>query len=175
MARTKSAKSSGGAQTWLATQLGISQQRLSKLVNSDGWRFGRGPWTWKQLPAIRAHVNERRALNNATAGAFDEDGKEATDATIEALSKNPERVAKIKLIIERTAKLKLERELLAGGYLKKEDVDANRVAQIHAVRAKMQEIPLRASLLAHKPEPAITAILTEWMKEVCDYFATPQA
>jgi hypothetical protein len=160
-----------GGQVWLAKELGVTQQRVSKLASSEDWTFGKGPWTDAQVPKIKAHVKARRTLNNATAGAYDEPQIDETDDAIKSLSKNPERVARIKLIIERTAKLKLERELLAGGYIRKEDADKESVARVYSVRAKLQEIPLRASLIAHKSETECEAIISDWMREVCDFYA----
>lgn len=151
-------------QLWLAKKLGISQPRVAKLVKDPDWPFGKGPWKAGDVPAIQRHMSERRAGNNATAESAD-------DNAIAALSRNPEKVARIKLVVERTAKIKLERELLAGGYLKKEDVEKDRITRVYAVRAKMMEIPLRCSLIAHKSEAECEAILTDWMKDVCDHFA----
>lgn len=153
--------------TWLAKQVDVSVQRLGELV-----REGRAPkkekYTAADAKSLKAHLLESRAANNATAGDLEESGDESA---IEALSKNPERVARIKLIIERTAKLKLERELLAGGYVKKEDVEKDRLARVYSVRAKLQEIPLRASLIAMKTEAECERILGDWAREVCDYYA----
>ena len=82
-----------------------------------------------------------------------------------------EQEARIKLIVERTAKLKLEREIAAGCYVRKEDVEEAAVRKVYAARALLQEIPLRASLIAHRPERECERILTDWVKEVCDYYA----
>lgn len=149
-----------------AKRFGVSQPRVSQL-EKDG-RIPRGDVTEADAKRIGRQLNDARAANNASAAGLEESGDE--DA-IQALSKNPERVARIKLIIERTAKLKLEREMLAGGFLKKEDVDKEATARVFSVRAKMQEIPLRASLIAHKSEAECERILNDWMREVCDYYA----
>ncbi len=157
-----------GGQAWLADRLDVSQPRVSQLV-ADGRIPRKSQYTKGDVDAAKAVLLDARAGNNATIGALEEDDN---DAAIRALSKNPERVARIKLLIERTAKLKLEREMLAGGYVKKEDEDKRDTAKVYAVRAKMQELPLRASLIAHKTERECEAIITDWMREVCEYFAT---
>jgi hypothetical protein len=147
----------------------VSQPRISQIIKSGDWPFGKGPWTQAQLPAIEAHLKDRRSSNNATAGHEEESS--STEDAIAALSKNPERVARIKLLIERTAKIKLERELLAGGYIKREEAERQSLARTYSIRAKLQEVPLRSSLIAHKSEAECERILSDWMREVCDYYA----
>lgn len=156
-----------GTQSWLAKQVGKSQGRIAQLV-----REGRIPkkknYTDADIAPTKAVIKEGRAANNATAAVLeDADGDDA----ILAIARNPERKARVLLLIERTAKIKLERELLAGGYIKKEEAEKERVTRVFSVRAKLQEIPLRASLIAHKSEAECEAILRDWVKEVCDYYA----
>src|SRR5687768_14015718 len=103
-------KASGGGQAWLAKELRISQPRVSKLINLPDWPFGRGPWKPADLPGIRTHVSARRSVNNATAGAYDETPATDDPSGMKALARSPERVARVKLMIERTALVKLERE-----------------------------------------------------------------
>jgi hypothetical protein len=149
-------------------RLGLSQPRISKLLADPDWSFGGPPWTEQTAKQIEAFLKERRAANNATAAEME---AEDPDAAIRALSKNPEKIARVKLIVERTAKIKLERELLAGGYIKKEDAEKESIARVFSVRAKLQEIPLRASLIAHKSEAECERILSDWAREICDYYA----
>ena|SRR5687768_6043116 len=160
-------RTKGRGQSWLAEQAGVSQPRISKLV-SDGRIPRKQEYTEADVVAAIAMLDEGRATANATASDLEASGDESA---IQALSKNPERVARIKLIIERTAKLKLERELLAGGYIRKEESDKDKIARVFSVRAKLQEIPLRSSLIAHKSEAECERILADWMREVCDYYA----
>ena len=152
----------------LAARLKVSGPRLSQLLAESDWSFGKAPWSESQAVKIDAHLKARRSMNNATAGAVEES---ADDAAIATLSKNPERVARIKLIVARTAKIILDRELLAGGYIRREDVEREAVARVYSVRAKLQELPLRASLLAHKSEAEIERQLTEIAREICDHYA----
>lgn len=159
-----------GSQTWLAERLGITQGRVSQLVK-DGRIPRRATYTEADVKAAKQTLREARAGANRTVSQVEDEAESGNDSAIQALSKNPERVARIKLLIERTAKLKLERELLAGGYVKKEDADKEAVGRVFSVRAKLQEIPLRASLIAHKSEAECERILTDWMREVCDYYA----
>lgn len=154
-------------QGWLGKRLNCTQQRVSQLV-ADGRIPKKTNYSDADVERAKAAMLEARAGNNATAGDLEESGDESA---IQALSRNPERIARIKLIIERTAKLKLERELLAGGYIKKEDAEKERIARVFSVRAKLQEVPLRASLIANKSEAECERILTDWVKEVCDFYA----
>lgn len=160
-------------QQWLAGQLGITQGRVSQLVK-DKRLPRKSEYSVADVKSAKAMLRAARAAANATAtSASDSADAElsASDAAIREISKNPERVARIKLLVERTAKIKLERELLAGGYIRKEDVEKDATARVYSVRAKMQEIPLRAALIAHKSEQEAERILTDWMREICDFYA----
>lgn len=154
----------GHGQAWLAEGI-CSQPRIAELV-AEGRIVKKKSYTSADRKALRAMLQEARALNNATAG--DEDNETA----IQSLSRNPERIAKIKLIVERTAKIKLERELLAGGYLKKEDVERDLQARVYSVRAKMQELPLRAALIANRSEAECEGIIESWVKEICEHYSS---
>jgi len=162
-----------GNQSALATRLGVNQQRIAKLIRDQEWRWPKNaPWSEKQAAQMDAWLSDRRASNNFGASRLEADAEEDDDeSAIRALSKNPERIARIKLIIERTAKIKLEREMLSGGLMKREEVERQWLQRVYSVRAKMQEIPLRASLIAIKSEAECERILTDWMREVCEYYA----
>jgi hypothetical protein len=154
-------------QAWLGKRLGISQGRVSQLV-TQGRIPRKAAYTDADVRKLKPRLMDDRAANNAASVEMEEGGE---DDAIKALSRNPERIARIKLLVERTAKIKLERELLAGGYIKKEEAERERVARIFSVRAKLQEIPLRSSLIAHRSEAECERILTDWVKEVCDFYA----
>lgn len=158
----------------MAGRLGITEPTLSVAINRDDWTFGRAPWTAAQVQAIRVELADRRARHNATSGKVEDEadgGDETAADAIAKLVRNPEKAARVKLIVERTAKIKLERELLAGGYVAKADVDKDMQSRVFSVRAKLGELPLRASLIAHKTETECERILIDWAKEVCDYYA----
>jgi hypothetical protein len=157
-------------QTWLATQLGLSQGRVSQLVR-DGRIPRRAAYDDADVRTARRILADARAANNATSAQVEADADDGNAAAIAAITKSPERVARIRLLIERTAKIKLERELLAGAYLKKETVENAGVAAVYVVRAKMQELPLRASLIADKPEAEAAQILQQWANEVVKFYA----
>src|SRR5579862_147869 len=116
--------------TWLAGKLGITKQRVSQLKQQEEWRWGDGPYNIAQAKQIKAWIDDKRALNNAASSVFSED--EDAVSSIDSLARSPERVAKIKLIIERTAKIKLEREMLAGGFVRKEEVERIELARVYS-------------------------------------------
>src|SRR5688572_3570270 len=129
-----------------AKRFGVTQQRVSELQREG--RIPSGPITEAKAGEVEQQLAEARSVNNATAATVEES---ADDPELREMEKKyPERAVRIKLIIERTAKIRLERQMLAGGYRKREDVEKEDVAKVYSVRAKLQEIPLRSSLIAHK-------------------------
>jgi hypothetical protein len=138
-------------------------------MQTPDWRWGSGPWTESQAAEINQHLDDVAAAANATAAQHED--REDADSAIRALTRNPEKAARIKLIIARTSKLELERALLAGNYIAKADVEQAQITRIHAVRAKLQELPMRASLIAGKTDLECERILLDWAKEICDHFA----
>lgn len=153
-------------QTGLATALGVTQQRVSELVR-EGRIPRKAKYTADDAKAAREMLTVARAGNNATAGNDDDD----PEGAVERLKLNPEKLARIKFLIERTAKVKLERELLAGGYVKKTDVQAGLLARVYSIRARLAELPLRAHLLIGKTEVEIESILRDFARETCDHYA----
>jgi hypothetical protein len=161
-----------GSQAWLALQLGISQPRVSTLVSEPDWPFARSSWSVKDVAAIRSYLQDRRATNNASIAADEDAGDDAAIAQIAAINRSPERVARIKYLIEQTAKVKLQRELLAGVYVRREDVEKERVARVFSVRSKLGELPGRAAQIAGRDATECERILADWVREICDYYAT---
>jgi hypothetical protein len=162
--------------TELAAALGVSRPAVSKRASSPGWRWGKGPFTAAQVREIRADQRDRRAMNPAGDGRGhdaddDADAGKTLDQALAELRASPERSAKIKLIVARTGKIELEKALLAGQYVKLEEVESGRVARVRAVRAKLQEIAARSPLIANKSEIDAETLLTGWMREACECFA----
>ncbi len=133
--------------TELAAKVGRDKSSVSRWIAREDWPFGQAPWPLAIVPKVEAWWDEHIGINPTLQDA------------------------KLNLLIERAAKVRMERELLAGLYMKKEEVERGQVQRIYSVRAKMQEVPLRAHLLVGKTEMEIEAILTDWMRGICDYYA----
>jgi hypothetical protein len=161
-------------QSQAAVAAGTDQPQLSKWERAGFLKKPAGhQYTQGDVEKIKLVAAERRACTNRTAAMSDAAAE--TEGTLEhalgQLRLNPEKAARVRYLIEKTASVKQRRELEAGGWLRKEDVDSANVRKIYVVRAKMQELPIRAHLLVGKTEVEIERELTAWMKEVCDYFA----
>lgn len=155
-------------QAWLAGKLGVSQQRVSELIHEESWRWGQKNWTDQELTEIREELNRRRGENNATADLEDsEDGRDLA----RALKRDPLKLAKLKKLIKETALIELNTGLKRGDFLPRAEVEAERLTRIEAVKLKMGQLPLRANLIANKPEDECEKILMQWMKEICNAFA----
>lgn len=193
MAKTKSKPSARpskiSGQTALADALGVSQQRVSELMRDPDWRWPRKSWSSDHVHEISSWLNRRRSENNATA---DEISDDAAADVLGSLKRDPVKVAKLKKLIEETTLIKLNRQLKEGNYILKSEVQEERTMRIEAVKLKMQQIPLRAKdvqamfhaaivrqLNDHELirrmeeglEGRIEAMLTHWMKEICNAFA----
>ena len=118
-------------------------------------------------------MQDKRANANATASAEPEPSDR--DLAIRELTANPEKAARIKLLIARTSKIEMERSLLAGEYVKREDLKRDQVAKVLAVKTKLVEFPRRAALIANRSVVEVEAVLTEWMQEACAAFAGTEA
>ena len=57
------------SQAWLARKLGVSQQRVSKLIQHDEWEWPARDWTDAEVAEITAWIEERRDEANAGASA----------------------------------------------------------------------------------------------------------
>jgi urease accessory protein UreE len=161
-------------QTEAAAAVGIKRPQLSRWEGKgDLPKPAGGVYTDADVERIKAYRIEARLNASRTKGEAEEAAgiTEDSDAGIRQLRLNPEKAARVRYLIEKTASVKLDRELKAGGYLKHEDVEAANVRKVYAVRAKLQELPMRADLLAGKTVVEIEGLLTAWMKEVCEHFA----
>lgn len=156
----------------LADAVGLSPGRISQIVNGGGWPFGRGPWSRADVDAIRGHIASRRSENNATAVAS-ATAEGVIDDGLRALhSLTPLNKAKLKLTLERAASVKFDRELKAGGFVQREEIERERVARVFAIRGRLSDLPLRAHLLVGKSEREIEVAIREWAREICNFFAS---
>lgn len=174
--KTKKALAAKRGQGWLASLLGVSQQRVSKLVAREGWRWGKADWTDAQVVEIRAFVESLRAENNATAANTGETpvplgaGDIVDPRELLKLVDSPKDRIKLIAIVERAAKVQLDRELLLGGFVKKDIVEAERIARVQAVRAELGNIRLLAIRLEGRTAREIETELENWAQDVCRTF-----
>jgi hypothetical protein len=78
---------------------------------------------------------------------------------------------KLALMIERLAKLKLQREIMLGNFVDREGVESLRVEAIARTKAKLTELPMRAAQLVGMAEGDIAAALRAWAMEVVSMYA----
>ncbi|MGE0481268.1 MAG: hypothetical protein AB7Q17_12425 [Phycisphaerae bacterium] len=83
------------------------------------------------------------------------------ESGLDALRRQPLTAAKLKLTVVRAAKLELERDILAGEYVRKSDVEQALVRRVHAVRAAFESLPrqLAAELAALRDANQVEALL----------------
>lgn len=140
----------------LARALKLDEKAVRKYLADDRWTFRRTP-PWPR--SIVAKVSGWR--KSQLAQQPDGDESEA----LEGLS--AERKTKLKLVIERTAKLRLERELLAGKYLNRDDVEADLVARANEAKQTLQAVTSLAPRLIGKSESEVRALLADHVDLVC--------
>ena len=173
-------------QIWLAKRLKaegkpLSQQRVSQLIKREGWRWVKWGWTDAEIAEIKAWHAELREENPATTSDPTNDSKAAAALGIYLgdvvdphellkLVTKPEQRIKLTGVIERAAKVKVDRELLLGGYLKKEDVAEGRIARVQAVRAELANIRLLAIKMQGMTVIEMERVLEEWARGVCQKF-----
>lgn len=165
-------------QAWLAKRLKVTQQRVSRLLRRDGWRWPKYGWSDAEVKEIVEWVEVLREDNPATAteplgddvDASEVDGESLDPRELLKLVSKPEQRIKLLGVIERAAKVRVDRELLLGGYLKKEDVDAGRVARVQAVRAELANVRLLAIKMQGMSVIEMEGVLEDWARGVCQKF-----
>jgi hypothetical protein len=175
-------------QTWLRKRLKVSQQRVSQLIRREGWRWGKFGWTDAELKEIKAWHAELREENPATSSDPSVNPLDAAPAITAALMGDvvdpqellklvtkPDQRIKLMGVIERAAKVKVDRELLLGGYLKKEDVEAGRLSRVQAVRAELANVRLLAMKMQGMGVIEMERVLEDWARNVCEKFEGGQA
>jgi hypothetical protein len=157
-------------QRGLGDALGVTAKTINKYIHSGDWSFHKSKWSRALLPKIKAW----RQRHYPPEG--DDDGGDAIE-NIRAMP--PIKRAQLSVLVERAAKLKLQRELLLGGFVKKEELDKLKedqerrgVQQIAAVRHELVNIRLLAIKLESKDIRAMEAILEGYAKGICEKFAT---
>lgn len=152
----------------LAKRLGRSHVAVTNWRKRDDWPFGQsGPWpvdeirAWMERQIGRDNAAEWResqantalapapdnpppeAVADATPGAQDADPV-AGDMNAVVAQLGPERAAKLRLILERIATEKIKREIISGKYVELAEVEAGRVARVHAARTVLMQFIQRS-------------------------------
>lgn len=128
-------------------------------LTHPAWPFAKSPpWDGADVPRMKAWA----------ATAFEQQ-PEPTDPDTAAAMKDlsPERQAKLALVIERTAKVKLERELLAGRYIPRERVESDLLGRATEARRTLEAITSLAPRLAGRDEQHIRGELEAAVEHVC--------
>ena len=145
----------------LAELVERSNVAVSKWLKDSRWQFGPPPWPRAVVPQIKAWAAEMLAPNPAA-------GMVAADP----MDARTERRAKIRLLIERGTKLQIERQLLTGDLIRRQDVEDRECRQAQAVKQEL----MGAKLLALKMEGLTLLqreiLLENWARGVCNKFAT---
>ena len=156
----------------LGRALGISQKSASNLVRRDDWPFARVP-PWPRSLCVRMRswrlANLAEDPNPAQQKRTTGDDESALEMSLSEQVKmlSPLNQVRIRKIVEQTATIKFERELMAGGWLKKTDVDSGRLRRMDAVRRILQDLPARAAEFVGLDAVAMPAALEKWARSAC--------
>jgi hypothetical protein len=161
-------------QRQLAKALGVSAKTINKYIHSGDWPFDRSKWSRALLPKIKAWRQQHYPPEGQR---DDDDGGDDPIENIRAMP--PIKRAQLSVLVERAAKLKMQRELLLGSYVKKEELDKLKedherrsIQQIAAVRHELVNIRMVAIKLEGKDLRAMEAVLEEYAKSICEKFST---
>jgi hypothetical protein len=161
----------------LGEALGVTSKTAHKYVNDPRWvKAGlskTGPWSDAQVEKARVWRRKYYPSSAADAALVAELPGHAADPLSEIRDLSPVKKAQLQLVVERAAKLKIERELLLGGYLKKEDVDRGRIERVASVRQELANIRLLALKMEGKGLQDREQILEDWARAVCRKFERP--
>jgi len=149
------------SQAQLSAVIGVSRKTITEWLKRSDWPVRRrAPWSW-------ADVHKIRGWRKGLSGAAEREADQADTADgggngmLEALRTSPERLAKLRLHLVKREILELDRAIKAGEYVKLADVEAGRVARIHAVKTMLlsqrQRVELRVRTVV-KNEKTITKI-----------------
>src|SRR5689334_7738667 len=94
----------------LAKLLGVSAKTVNKYINGGDWTFHKSKWSRSELPKIKAW----RLRHYPPEGQQAEDDSGDDDPVENIRSMPPIKRAQLSVLVERAAKLKMQRELLLG-------------------------------------------------------------
>jgi hypothetical protein len=164
-----------GTQGSMATRLGITQQRLSKLVRDPDWPVSpKAPWTEADAKTVSAWKEERRKLNGASAAIDDGEavGAVGGDALAQIREMSPERKAKLQWLLTRTKKTQAELDEFLKNYIRRDEVEQQRTERVEAVKAALRALvhTLPPKVIGLGAE-AVERVLEAEFRAVCNGFA----
>lgn len=153
----------------LAKGIGRSPSNAHRIVHRGDWPFGTRPnkhWTAENvLPWVAANVRSNKA--------DPEDEQGALPFAEGQLSQKGQ--AELRLVRERTAKIRLDREIKAGRYMERQRVEAERLARIQVVKSALLALPRsvrqRADWLPAKSRGRLNTLLEKLVKDILEHFA----
>lgn len=151
----------------LAKELGRSNPTVLSYVKRQDWPFARkGPWKRSDLPKMRRWMAQTLAPDLANPDNVLEPDPVAD------LRLSPERLAKVRLLITRQAKLELERAILAGDFLDKAEERRRDLEKIQVVKSALQGLSRRLPpLLVGRSVDEISEIIREEATWIMQAFA----
>lgn len=143
---------------------GVTEAAVRKWLAHAEWKFPRTPPF--DVAAIRAWRRATLSENPAEKPGSDPPPQE------EKLTANSVAGSRVALNIQRAAKIKLEREILARKYTLNEDVDRQNIERITAIKSALFALARTASHeLAGQSAAAIEQILNDRFTALCNDFA----
>lgn len=147
-------------QSELAGALGISRTAVRKMTaKPDCPVQGPGPWPSSKLEEVKRWRAELRSPPTGTV---------AVPRDIESTN----RAVETKLKLERMLKVKLEREILQGEWVSREDVERGRAERIRYFRESLENWPaeLAAPLAALTDPRDVQSFLADRISELLDEY-----
>jgi len=147
-------------------------------MERDDWPFGdEPPWIIEDVKRWRNFTLSPNPANEAAdVPPKDRAHAPATAATLDDHTPgepiSAERKAKLAIALERAALLRIQREILAGKHVPKDEAEQRVIETIHAVKSAMLALPrMVRQELANQPPEQIEAVLTARVIEMCNGFA----
>lgn len=174
---SKRQSTAANSQGQLAAVMNVSRKTINEWIKRDDWPARRrAPWSWADVHKIREW---RKGLDGAAEREADQADSADTggNGVLQALQASPERLAKLRLHLVKREILELDRAIKAGEYVKLADVEAGRVARIHAVKTMLlnqrQRVELRVRTVVknEKTIAKIGAIIDAEARRILKTFA----
>ncbi len=151
----------------LADGVGRAHQVVARWVERPDWNQSRRP-PW-DIAKARTWAAATLGPNPADTWKRPEIAEPASEADgIEGLRKHPLQAARLKLMMTRAAKLELERAILAGEVVPRQQVEEGFVRRVLAVRSAFEALPrqLAGRLVGLTDEAQVEHVLDDAIRAV---------